>query len=155
MRKAFIAAALCAALSACAALKDHSAEDYQKAAALGNPDGSLTTIVGPDTAIVDLTGDLQFPQGDSERTHSVLMYDHPAGEGACFFHAQYDNQVGGITKEPQVVQPCDGKHSARFRIGGIDADIVGHLHHVTYKGTPVTLLEISKYDVPEYVRVVY
>lgn len=155
MRKAFIFAALCAALSGCGALRDHTPEDYQKAATLENPDGSLTTIVGPDTAIVDLTGTLKFPEGDVERTHSVLKYDRPSDALTCLFHAEYDNQVGGLTKEPQVTQPCDGKRSARFRVGGIDADFVAHLHHVTYKGAPVTLLEISKYDVPEYVRVVY
>jgi hypothetical protein len=155
MRKAFTVAAFCGALAACSGLQVHSAQDYQKAAPLGNLDGSLTTIVGPDTAIVDLTGLMQFPQGDAGPVHSVLVYDGPAQEGTCLFHTEYANRYHIVTKEPQAAQPCDGKRSARFHIGGIDAEFVAHLHHVTYKGTPVTLLEIGKYDVPEYVRVVY
>ena len=154
--KPFIAAVIfCAASTGCAALQDHSAADYRNATPLGNPDGSLTTIVGPDTAIVDLTEVLHFPQGDAEQTHSVLMYDGSGPGGTCLFHVEYDNRVSSAVKEPQVAQPCDGKRAARFHIGGIDADFVAHLHHVTYKGTPVVLLEMEKYDVPEYIRVVY
>jgi hypothetical protein len=156
MRKAFTIAALAFALAGCAALQDHSAPEYQQAAPLDNPDGSLTTIAGPDTAVVDLSGNLKFSDGDVERTHSVLKYDQPAGTpDACLFHAEYANPIGMVVKEPQVSQPCDGKRPASFRIGGIDATFVAHLHHVVYKGTPVTLLEMSKYDVPEYIRVVY
>lgn len=156
MTKAFIASALCAALAACSALQDHSAQDYEKSTPLDNPDGSLTTIAGPDTAIVDLKETLKFPEGDVERAHTVLKYDRPAVEGGlCLFHTEYANDLGMVVKGPQVEQPCDGRRAAQFRVGGIGAGFVSHLHRVNYKGTPVTLLEMSKEDVPEYVRVVY
>ena len=54
-----------------------------------------------------------------------------------------------------MTQPCDGKQQARFRIAGIDVAFVGHLVKTDYKGTPVTLFEISDHTVPESIHLVY
>ena len=147
------------ALSACnvtAAL--HSPQDYAKATSLGDPDGSLTEIVGPATPIVEMTSGLKFPQGDiAPAVRSVLMYDKPStSAGMCVFQIGYSPQRSfTVIKEDEVTAPCDGKRWARFHIAGADVGFVAHLAHMNYKGTPVTLLEISDHQQPDSIRVVY
>jgi hypothetical protein len=146
------------ALAACSAPGLHSAQDYAGASAIGDPDGSLTTIVGPATAVVQMTSTVRFPQGDTGAdVRSVLMYDGPASTpGACRFQAGYKaNHSFTIVKEDATNQPCDGKRWARFRIAGVDVAFVGHLVPTNYKGTPVTLFEISDHTVPESIHLVY
>jgi hypothetical protein len=150
--------AAAAALAACGTPDLHSAQDYASASSVGAPDGSLTTIVGPDTPVVKMTSTLRFPQGDiAPDVRSVLMYDRPASTpGACFFQAGYKaGHSDTIVKEETAIQPCDGKRPARFRIAGVDVAFVGHLVTSNDKGTPVTLFEISDHTVPQSIRVVY
>jgi len=146
------------ALGACSTADLHSARDYALASAIGDPDGSLTTIVGPATAVVQMTSDVRFPQGDrASEVRSVLMYVGPArAPGVCRFqigHAAHHSFT--IVKEDVVERPCDGKRWARFRIAGTDIAFVGHLAQTNYKGTPVTLFELSDRAVPASIRVVY
>jgi hypothetical protein len=146
------------ALAACSVPDLHTAQDYAAAAALGDPDGSLTTIVGPSTAVVQMRSSVRFPQGDvASGVHSVLMYDGPANApGTCRFQIGYEARNSStIVKEDPVTEPCDGKRPARFRIAGNDVAFTGHLVQTTYKGTPVTLFEISGHAVPASIRVVY
>jgi hypothetical protein len=147
-------------LAACGASKPdpHSAQDYAGASAVGDPDGSFTTILGPVTPIVVMKSTVKFPQGDSvPLVHSVLMYEHPAAAaGMCVFEIGYRaNSSSDIVKEAPVQQPCDGKQQARFRIAGVDVAFVGHLVKTDYKGTPVTLFEIGDRTIPESIHVVY
>lgn len=153
-----IAAAATLALVACSLGTTHSPQDYAKAVALNDPDGSLTTIVGPATAIVSITSTLKFPEGDTESgERAVLMYDRPNDRpGICLFQighaARYSSS---IVKESIVQRPCDGKQWAYFRIAGTDVAFVAHLLHTHYKRTPVTLLEIGDHTAPASIRVVY
>ena len=145
-------------LGACSTGTPHSAQDYANAVALRDPAGSFTTIVGPSTAIVQMSSTLKFPDGTTESgERSVLMYYRPSGKsGTCLFQighaASYSSE---IVKEPAVERPCDGRHWARFRIAGSDIAFVGHLTRTNYKGTPVTLLEIGEDRVPPTIRLVY
>jgi hypothetical protein len=147
--------AVCIALAACAGGKPHSAEDYRRAVAVGDPDGHLTTITGPDTVVLDVTAPMKFPQGDGAMVHSTLSYDGPSSsDGTCVFHITYETQYEKV-EGPQLVLPCDGKRWARLHVNGVDGGFIAHLHHMNYKGTPVTLLEISSQDVPESIRLTY
>jgi|SRR5579862_3915607 len=149
-----IAVFVLAGCGATAAL--HSPEDYANAVALDDPDGSLTTIVGPNTEIVKMTSTVKFPQGDTSPVRSVLMYYAPARSGTCTFQIGYmASHTFTIVKEEKTVQPCDGKQWAHFHIAGTDISFVGHLDNKNYKGTPVTLLEISDYKHPDSIRVTY
>ncbi len=146
------------ALTGCATGKTHTAQDFQKAVALGNPDGSITTIVGPETAIVRMTSTIKFPDGDTESgMRSVLMYDGPGGRpGTCLFQIGHAAKYSpAIVKEDVVTRPCDALRWARFRIAGTNVAFVAHLTHTQYKGTPVTLLEISERDAPASLHLVY
>jgi hypothetical protein len=126
--------------------------------AVNDPEGSLTTIVGPGTAIVSMASTVKFPQGDTASgVRSVLMYDRPSGRsGLCLFQighaARYSSS---IVTEDVVKRPCDGKQWARFRIAGTDIGFIAHLVRTSYKGTPVTLLEIGDRQAPGSLRVVY
>ncbi len=145
-------------LAACSTADIHSAQDYAAASAVGDPNGSLTTMVGPGTAVVRMTLTLRFPQGDAASdVHSLLMYDGPASTPrTCLFQIGYAAHVSStIVKEDVVKQPCDGKQWARFRIAGVDIAFIGHLVKTNYKGTPVTLFEISDQKVPESIHLVY
>ncbi len=114
------------AMTACSSGPAHSARDYASAVAVNDPDGSLTTIVGPGTAIVRMASTVKFPQGDTASgVRSVLMYDRPSGR------------------------------PARFRVAGTDIGFVAHLERTRYKGTTVTLLEIGDHQAPGSLRVVY
>lgn len=147
-----------ALLVGCGSGPAHSPQDYQSAVAVGKPDGSFTTIVGPATPIVKATSTLKFPQGDTEfGERSVLMYDRPSERtGMCLFQIGYAAaHSSSIVKEGPVEQPCDGKRWARFHIAGTDVGFVGHLVRTQYKSTPVTLLEISDHRVPDSLLVVY
>ncbi len=151
-----IAAAV--ALAACGTPDHHTAQDFAGATASGDPDGTLTTIVGPVTPVLKMTSAVRFAQGDTvPGVRSVLMYDRPAPTpGACVFEIGYlANRSSAIVKEDPVQQPCDGKQQARFRIAGVDVAFVGHLVKTNYKGTPVTLFEISDHTIPESVHLVY
>lgn len=146
------------ALAACSTPDIHSAKDYAGASAVGNPDGTFTIILGPATPIVKMTSTVKFPQGDTwPLVHSVLMYEHPAATaGTCVFEIGYkSNTSSQIVKEDPVEQPCDGKQQARFRIAGVDVAFVGHLEKKDYKGTPVTLFEITDRTIPESIHLVY
>ena len=153
---AFLIAA--AALGACGLAPAHSPREYAGAVAIGDPDGSFTTMVGPSTAIVRMSSTVKFPSGDTESgIRSLLMYYRPANRaGMCEFQvghaAQYSND---IVKEPAVQQPCDGKGWAKFRIAGEDFAFVAHLKRTRYKNVPVTLLEIDDQRVPAGIRLVY
>ncbi len=145
-------------LAACSTEAPHSAQDFQKAVALGDPDGSLTTIVGPQTAIVRMTSALKFPDGNTQSDlRSVLMYDRPGTRpGTCLFQIGHAAKYSPtIVKEDEVTRPCDGLRWARFRIAGTDVAFVARLVHTQYKGTPVTLLEISEHEAPQSLRLVY
>lgn len=153
-----IAAVTAFGLAACSLGPTHSPKDYQNAVALGDPDGSLTTIVGPVTAIVRMSSTLRFPEGDTASgERSVLMYDRPAGRpGMCLFEIGHRAQFSStIVKEAVMQQPCDGKRWARFRIAGRNFAFVAHLTHTHYKSTPVTLLEIDDHQGPASLRLVY
>ena len=139
----------------------HTAQDYAGATSAHDPDGTFTTILGPATPIVVMTSALRFPQGDTApRVRSVLMYDRPVeGQGApgmCVFEIGYRASTSdAIVKEAPVQQPCDGKKQARFRIAGVDVAFVGHLEAKDYKGTPVTLFEITDQTKPDSLHLVY
>jgi len=158
-RQTLIAAAFVAlALAGCIPAPPHSPYDYANAVALKDPDGSLTTIVGPTTAIVRMTSTVKFPEGDTASgVRSVLMYDRPSGQRAfCLFQIGHASRfLASIVTEVVVKRPCDGKQWAHFRIAGTDIAFIGHLMHTNYKGTPVTLLEISDHQVPGSMQVVY
>lgn len=147
-----------AALGACGVAPAHSPQEYAAAVAVGDPAGSFTTMVGPSTAIIRMSSNLKFPNGDTEGgIRSVLMYYRPAKRpGMCEFqigHApKYSND---IVKEPAVQQPCDGKAQAKFRIAGSDFAFVAHLLQTRYKNVPVTLLQIDDERVPAGIHVVY
>jgi hypothetical protein len=146
------------ALTGCTLAPTRSAKDYANAVALNDPDGSLTTIVGPATAIVTMTSTVKFPEGDSASgVRSVLMYDRPSGQGGfCLFQIGHTSRfASSVVKEDVVQQPCDGKRWARFRIAGTDLGFVAHLMHTNYKGTPVILLEIGEHRAPESIRIFY
>lgn len=101
---------------------------------------------------------LKFPDGTTESgERSVLMYYRPSGKsGTCIFQIGHAaNYSTDIVKEKAVEQPCDGRRWARFRIAGSDIAFVGHLNRTNYKGTPVTLFEISEDRVPPTMRLVY
>jgi len=156
-RSIFSIAAMTLALVACGG-PAHSPQDFQKAVAVGDPDGSITTIVGPATPIVRFTSTLKFPDGDTESgMRSVLMYARPGERpGTCLFQIGHAAKYSPlVVKEAIVTQPCDGLHWARFRIAGTDVAFVAHLMHTNYKGTPVTLLEIGEHQAPPSLRVVY
>lgn len=145
-------------LGACSLGTPHSAREYANAVAVGDPVGTFTTIVGPATAIIAMKSTLRFPDGTTEAgARSVLMYYHPTGRaGTCLFQIGYAAPYSSeIVKEDVVERPCDGTHWARFRIAGSDIAFVGHLSRTNYKGTPVTLLEISDQSVPASMRLVY
>ena len=156
-RSIFSIAAITLALAACAG-SPHSPGDFRKAVAVGDPDGSLTTIVGPAMPIVRFTSTVRFPDGETESAmRSVLMYDRPGeGPGTCLFQighaAKYSSSV---VKEDVSAQPCDGRRWAHFRIAGTDIAFIAHLMHTNYKGTPVTLLEIDEHQAPASLRVAY
>ncbi|MGA8535490.1 MAG: hypothetical protein WB615_15385 [Candidatus Tumulicola sp.] len=153
-----IAAVLVAvALAGCVVAPPHSAKDYANAAALRAPDGTLTTVVGPDTAIVTMTSTVKFPEGDtSSRVRSVLTYEAPSDQpGFCLFQIGHAARSAPIIKEDAVQRPCDGKRWARFRIAGTDIGFVAHLVHTNYKGIPVILLEIADHQVPDSIRLLY
>jgi len=146
------------ALAGCAPALRHSPQDYANAVALNDPDGSLTTIVGPATAIVRMTSTVKLPEGDTASgVRSVLMYDRPSGQpGFCLFQIGHAPRFSSsVVTEDAVKRPCDGKQWARFRITGTDIGFIAHLMHTNYKGKPVTLLEISDHQVPGSMRVVY
>ncbi|HVN70198.1 MAG TPA: hypothetical protein VMU38_11190 [Candidatus Binatia bacterium] len=156
-RRALIAATALA-VAGCALPADHTAADYAKAVAIGNPDGYLTLIVGPATPIVKMSSTLKFPQGDTQSDeHSLLMYDRPGDRpGTCVFQIGYAaSRFSQIVKTDPIVQPCDGKRQARFHIAGKDVAFVAHLVHENYKGTPVTILEIGDHQAPESLHLVY
>jgi hypothetical protein len=145
-------------LTACSTPDPHSAKDYAGASAVGDPEGTFTIILGPATPIVKMTSTLKFPQGDTwPLIHSVLMYEHPSvTAGNCVFEIGYKaNTSSEIVKEASVEQPCDGKQQARFRLAGVDIAFVGHLEKKDYKGTPVTLFEITDHTIPESIHLVY
>ena len=147
-------AAIVAALGLirCSPEVPHSPQDYQKAVALRDPTGSLTTIVGPRTAAVKMSSELKFPDGDTQAgVRSILMYDGPSDQpGMCSFQIghKYTRFAPSIVSEDMVKQPCDGKRWAHFRIAGTNVAFVAHLVHTRYKSTPVTLLEISDHQMP-------
>lgn len=146
------------ALAGCVTAPPRSPQDYANAVALRDPDGSLTTIVGPATAIVRMTSTVKFPEGDTAPgVRSVLMYDRPSGQpGFCLFQIGHAPRFSSsIVTEDVVKRPCDGKQWARFRITGTDIGFIAHLMHTNYKGRPVTLLEIGDHQVPGSMRVVY
>ncbi len=154
---ASIAAILAAfALAACTAWPTHSPKDYAGAVAVGDPDGSLTTFVGPVTAVVKMKSTVKFPEGDTvSGVRSVLMYDRSdAQPGFCTFEIGH-RIYSSIVRKDRVKRPCDGKHWARFRIAGTDIGFIAHLTRTNYKGTPVTLLEISDRHIPDSMQVVY
>lgn len=161
VRYIVLAFAAAISLAACGGSRPdpHTARDYAGATSAGDPNGTFTTILGPATPIVVMTSALRFPQGDTApRVRSVLMYDHPVEDtpGTCVFEIGYRAYTSDtIVKEAPVQQPCDGKKQARFRIGGTDVSFVGHLVKTDYKGTPVTLFEISDHTVPESIHLVY
>jgi hypothetical protein len=136
----------------------HSPQDYQKAVALHDPVGSLTTIVGPATAVVKTTSTLRFPDGDTQAgVRSVLVYDRPSDQpGMCSFQIghKYTRFSSSIVKEDMVTQPCDGKRWARFRIAGTNFAFVAHLVDTHYKRTPVTLLEIGDREIPASIELI-
>ncbi|MGA2760436.1 MAG: hypothetical protein ABSF08_08985 [Candidatus Cybelea sp.] len=140
----------------CTTLPTHSPKDYASAMAAADPDGSLTTIVGPVTAVVKMKSTVKFPQGDTvSGVRTVLMYDRPnAQPGFCTFEIGH-RILWSIVRENRVKRPCDGKHRARFRIAGTDIGFIAHLTRTNYKGTPVTLLEISDHHLPGSMQVVY
>jgi hypothetical protein len=148
-----------AALAAgCGIAPDHSARDYANAVALDASGGSLTLIVGPDTAIVTMTSTLKFPEGDTASgVRSVLVYSRPGDRpGTCLFQAGYAARGSfSIVREQPVLRPCDSVHWAEFRIAGKDIAFVGHLVRTKYKNTPVTIFEIGDHRVPESLHVVY
>jgi len=153
-----LSAYVAAALAGCMTASSHSPQDYANAIALSDPDGSLTTIVGPATAIVRMTSNLKFPEGDAASgVRSALMYVRPSGQpGFCLFQIGHAPRfASSIVTEDVTKRPCDGKQWARFHIAGTDIGFVAHLVHMNYKGTPVTLLEISDHQVPGSMRVVY
>jgi hypothetical protein len=155
---AFAATLSAAALAACASAPTRSPQEYARAVAVGDPAGSFTTIVGPNTAIVQMISTVKFPSGDTEPgMRSMLMYYHPARQsGYCEFqigHApKYSND---IVKEPAASEPCDGKRWAKFRIAGNDFSFVAHLKKTRYKNIPITLLEIDDQRLPDSIRLVY
>jgi hypothetical protein len=155
LRAAAVVASL--ALAACGTAALHSSQDYANAAAVGDPDGSLTTIVGPNTEIVNMTSTVKFPQGDTSAVRSVLMYVAPGSRpGTCTFQIGHlASHTFTIVKEDKMERPCDGKRWASFRIAGTDVGFVAHLTSTNYKGTPVTLLEISDHKAPDSLRLVY
>lgn len=114
-------------------------------------------MVGPQTAIVRMDSSISFPQGETNRVRSVLMYDGPSKkQGTCLFQIGHRERGSfTIVKEPQVAAPCNGKTWARFRIAGSEIDFVAHLLHTKYKSTPVTLLEISTQQIPSSLHLVY
>jgi hypothetical protein len=153
------AAVLAALLAGCGGSGPaHSPRDYASAVAVAKPDGSFTLIVGPATPIVKMESTLKFPQGDTEPgVHSVLMYDRPGTRpDTCLFQIVYEAAYSTeIVKENAVEQPCDGKRWARFRIAGDDVAFVAHLNRTSYKGTPVTLLEIGDHQAPDSIHLIY
>jgi hypothetical protein len=152
----FAGAAASLALFGCSTASLHPFADYAAATAVDDPDGSLTTIVGPATKIVDMTSTIRFPQGDGAEVHSALFYVEPAAGGSCRFRIGYvAKHTFTVVKSDPIDQPCDGKRWARFRIAGQDVGFVAHLMKTNYKGTPVTLLEIGDHKNPDALRVVY
>ena len=148
----------CAVLAACSPGTKHSPQDYANAVALEPPEGSFTTMAGANTAIVKIESNIKYPQGDTESgVRSILMFDGPAREsGMCLFQQGHAAQYFfSIVKEPVVKQPCDGKRWARFRIVGSDFAFIGSLKSMKYKGTPITLLEISDQQKPDSIKLVY
>src|SRR5579862_5170583 len=145
-----IAVFVLAGCGATAAL--HSPEDYANAVALDDPDGSLTTIVGPNTEIVKMTSTVKFPQGDTSPVRSVLMYYAPARSGTCTFQIGYmASHTFTIVKEEKTVRPLltvaglhrflflhDGKrvacHVPDLKRARTDISFVGHLDNKNYKG---------------------
>lgn len=157
-RSAQIALVIALAVTGCGIAPDHSARDYANAVALDVPDGSLTLIVGPDTAIVTMTSTLKFPEGDTASgVRSILVYGRPGDRtSTCLFQTGYAARGSfSIVKEQPVLRPWDGVHWAQFRIAGKDIAFVGHLVRTKYKNTPVTIFEIGDHRIPEPLHVVY
>jgi len=155
---ALLAAALGGIIIAgCAAAPVHSSTDYANAAAVGDASGSLTTIVGPATAIIEMRSAVKFPEGDTASgVRSVLMYDGVSDQpGFCLFQIGHAAQSSSMVTEAALKRPCDGKHWARFRIAGTGIGFISHLVRTSYKNTPVTLLEITDHQAPDSIRVVY
>ena len=146
------------ALLGCASAPAQTADSYAKAVAMQDPDGSLTTVAGPGTPVVVMTSTVKFPDGTvAPDERSVLMYDRPDPQaGWCQFQIGHRaHHSFAIVKENVVRQPCDGKKWARFRVAGTDIAFVGHLKKTNYKGTPVTLFEISDQNIPSSLRLTY
>lgn len=153
-----IAVFACAVLAACSPGTKHSPQDYANAVALEPPEGSFTTMAGANTAIAKIESSIKYPQGDTESgVRSILMFDGPSREpGMCLFQQGHAAQYFfTIVKEAVVTQPCDGKRWAHVRIVGSDFAFVSHLKRMKYKGTPITLLEISDQQIPQSIKLIY
>jgi len=107
-------------------------------------------------AIMKMTSTLKFPEGDTRGVRALLMYDGPASQsGMCQFQLGQATQYSSSIISEKMIQPCDGKQWAHFRVAATDVTFIAHLMHTHYKGTPVTLLEISDHRVPDSIRLVY